>query len=267
MSRERVRSELLSNQSRAQQLTQQSPTLVANGDRLVSQAVERVTASSSLAVRDILSQLPSLVDNYDHPFDPIDLGPYRAGLFSHFDDKLSAELERIGSTALTGVYEAAKKELIGEWQRGAGGVHYPLPLSPPLPHSPTLPLSESHQVLLQLSSSELAQLGQRVPALQVSYALRCAELCEDFHEDLRFRFSLGLNTLLVFPLLHTTCDTHTHTHTLPVALAHTHTHTQVHSGSWLSVLRGQLSFLQSVLSLEYAVPSLLLVTALLVRLQ
>ena len=63
-----------------------------------------------------------------------------------------------------------------------------------------LPLStETHQALLQLNSSEVAGLSRMVPALPVTYALQCADLCEDFHEDLQFHFSLGLNTLLVAP--------------------------------------------------------------------
>ena len=61
--------------------------------------------------------------------------------------------------------------------------------------------TETHQALLQLPSSEMAELSRMVPALPVTYVLQCSDLCEDFHEDLQFHFSLGLNSLLVVPPL------------------------------------------------------------------
>ena len=106
--------ELSSNQSRAYQLAQRGPALVADGDRLVANVVDQLKASSSKAIRDILAQLPSMVDGYQHPFDPRELGPYRAGLFSYFDEQLSSELERMNASALSCMYEAAQAELIGE---------------------------------------------------------------------------------------------------------------------------------------------------------
>ena len=32
---------------------------------------------------------------------------------------------------------------------------------------------------------------------ELSFVLRCADLCEDFQEDLHFHFSLGLSSVLV----------------------------------------------------------------------
>ena len=113
--RERVRSELATNQNRAQQLKQQLPVLVANSDQLIAEAVDEVTTLSSVAMRDLLSQLPSLVDNYQLPFEPNDLSQYKAGLYSYFDEKLSAELERVNATALTSMYETTQTKLIGEY--------------------------------------------------------------------------------------------------------------------------------------------------------
>lgn len=72
--------------------------------------------------------------------------------------------------------------------------------------------AEKYRPLLQLSSADLSQLGHMVPALQVSYLLNCADLCEDFSEDLQFHFSLGLNTFLVPSLtLYPTHTTHSDT--------------------------------------------------------
>ena len=119
--RERVWLELATNQKRAHQLKQQGPVLVANSNQLISEAVGEVTNSSSMATRDLLSQLPSLVDNYQLPFDLNDLSQYKAGLYSHFDEKLSAELDRVSATALTGMHEATQSKLIGE-RREEGGM-------------------------------------------------------------------------------------------------------------------------------------------------
>lgn len=74
-----------------------------------------------------------------------------------------------------------------DWSRADGDVN----ISVAMFHT------EKYQPLLQLSSSDLSQLRQMVPALHVSYLLHCADLCEDFSEDLQFHFSLGLNTFLV----------------------------------------------------------------------
>ena len=113
--------ELSSNQSRAYHLAQQGPSLVANGDQLVVKVVDQLKAASSGAIRDILAQLPSLVDGYQQTFDPRELGPYRAGLFTYFDEQLSSELERMNASALSHMYEAAQKELIGEGVCVCGG--------------------------------------------------------------------------------------------------------------------------------------------------
>lgn len=105
--------DLTATQIRAHQLAQQRPVIVANGNHLVAQAVEQVKATSAVAMRDVLTQLPSMVDSYQCPFDPNDLGPYRAGLYSYFDQQLSAELEKIASSSLTQVYEATQGNLLG----------------------------------------------------------------------------------------------------------------------------------------------------------
>ena len=115
---------------------------------------------------------------------------------------------------------------------------------------------EAHQQFLQMSTTELERLRETVPQLQVNYTLQCAELCQHFQEDLQFHFSLGLNTLSVatssFPPL---------TSFLSPSLQ-----AVASTGSWLATLRSKLSIVQSVVSVEYAAPVVLLVTALLVSL-
>ena len=86
-------------------------------------AMVQVGSSQSKALRDLLTQLPSLVDLYQAPFDPSDPAPYKAGLFSHFEEQLSAELQRASAAAVAVMYEETKTKLIGEtkivsWTQG-----------------------------------------------------------------------------------------------------------------------------------------------------
>lgn len=189
--REKVSLELTATQSRVHQLAQKKPLLVADSEHLVAQAVEQVKATSAIAVRDILTPLPAMVDSYQCHFDPNDLGPYRVGLYSYFDQQLSAELEKMASSSLTEVYDATQGGLIGK---------YGIPREMVMLVSVALFHTEKYQPLLQLSSSDLSQLKQMIPTLHISYLLHCADLCEDFSEDLQFHFSLGLNTVLVHTL-------------------------------------------------------------------
>ena len=46
-----------------------------------------------------------------------------------------------------------------------------------------------------LSTCNVASLSPRQPEL--TYVLRCADLCKEFQEDLEFRFSLGLSSIVV----------------------------------------------------------------------
>ena len=64
--------------------------------------------------------------------------------------------------------------------------------------SPCYKISERYQELLQLSEDELSRFSQLVRPPELTYVLRCEDLCEDFKEDLDFHFSLfGLRSLLV----------------------------------------------------------------------
>ena len=54
--------------------------------------------------------------------------------------------------------------------------------------------AEAHQQLLELGGAELERAA---PVVKLSYSVQAAELCQDFQEDLQFRFSLGFNTLSV----------------------------------------------------------------------
>ena len=77
-------------------------------------AMGQVGSFQSKALRDLLTQLPSLIDLYQAPFDPSDPAPYKTGLLSHFGEQLSAELQRASAAAVVAIYEETQAKLIGE---------------------------------------------------------------------------------------------------------------------------------------------------------
>ena len=77
-------------------------------------AMGQVGSFQSKALRDLLTQLPSLIDLYQAPFDPSDPAPYKTGLLSHFEEQLSAELQRASAAAVVAIYEETQAKLIGE---------------------------------------------------------------------------------------------------------------------------------------------------------
>jgi len=108
-----------------------------------------------------------MADDYECTFDPTRLESYKHGLYEFMDERLGEELGRVGGDTLGGAYEAARRMLI-----------------------------DTYQELLQLPHDELSQFSPLVSHPELSYVMRCAELCEDFHEDLEFHFSLGISSLL-----------------------------------------------------------------------
>ena len=74
--------------------------------------------------------------------------------------------------------------------------------------------SDKYQELLQLPEDELSRFSQLVRPPELTYVLKCEDLCEDFKEDLDFHFNLfGLRSLLVSFNAHTHTS-HMHAHTL-----------------------------------------------------
>ena len=94
----------------------EGPVAVAKSDQLVSQTVVEVEQSAAVAMSDILSQLPTIVDNYKANFEPTQLAAYKSGLFQFMDSHLVEEVGRVGTSTLGKVYEGAQAKLIGELQ-------------------------------------------------------------------------------------------------------------------------------------------------------
>ena len=68
----------------------------------------------SVAMRDLISQLTTMVDGYECKFDVTHLESYKHGLYEFMDERLGEELGRVGGDTLGGAYEAARRKLIGE---------------------------------------------------------------------------------------------------------------------------------------------------------
>lgn len=94
----------------------EGPVVLAKSDQLISQTVVEVEQAVSMAMSDILSQLPTIVDNYKANFEPTQLAAYKGGLFHFMDSHLVEEVGRVGTSTLGKVYEEAQAKLIGGLQ-------------------------------------------------------------------------------------------------------------------------------------------------------
>lgn len=187
---------------------QRQQTLHSDGERVAQTCQHTITSTAQaveqkifVAMKDIVSQLTAITDSYDHQFDLAHLEGYKQDLFQFMDDSLSQELNRVSTTMLGRIHQDTQKSLI-----------------------------DSYQQLLQLSEKELTRYSQLVRQPELSFVLRCADLCEDFQEDLHFHFSLGLSSVLRF----------------------------LNVDSLLGAAQGQASRLWSLLPGDYALPIVLL---------
>lgn len=132
--------------------------------------VEDVEQRVSKALNEEIRRLSNLVDEFSLPFhpEPLVLNIYKKELHAHVETGLGSNLRARLSTALALNMEASQREmtermqqLIPETQRNASSI--------------TLPRRQPFEIL---------------------YRLNCDNLCADFHEDLEFRFSWGITTLI-----------------------------------------------------------------------
>lgn len=132
--------------------------------------VEDVEQRVSKALSEEIRRLSNLVDEFNIPFHPdqLVLNVYKRELHSHVENGLGSNLRARLSTALALNIEASQREmtdrmcaLLPETKRG-------------VTHS-VVPRREPFEVL---------------------YRLNCDNLCADFQEDLEFRFSWGIVSLI-----------------------------------------------------------------------
>ena len=95
-------------------LRQEEPALVSKSEQLISQTVAQVERSVAVAMTDILSQLPTIVDRFDADFDLSRVATYKDGLFRFMDSRLVEEMGHVGTSTLSHVYDEAQAKMIGE---------------------------------------------------------------------------------------------------------------------------------------------------------
>ncbi|XP_072380072.1 transmembrane GTPase Marf [Diabrotica undecimpunctata] len=132
--------------------------------------VEDVEQRVSKALSEEIRRLSTLVDEFNLPFhpEPLVLNVYKKELHLHVETGLGSNLRARLSTALALNMEASQKEMTERMEA----------LIP-----------ESHK----MASSVV--LPRRQP-FEILYRLNCDNLCADFQEDLEFRFSWGLTSLI-----------------------------------------------------------------------
>lgn len=133
----------------------------------IRQMVEDVEGKVSKALSEEIRRLGVLVDEFNASFhaDDLVLNVYKKELHSHVEAGLGSNLRARLSTALALNMESSQKEM-----------------------------TERMSSLLPQDKKVLQLLPRREP-FEVLYRLNCDNLCSDFREDLRFKFSFGIAAL------------------------------------------------------------------------
>lgn len=132
--------------------------------------VEDVEQRVSKALNEEIRRLSNLVDEFNLPFhpEPLVLNVYKKELHHHVESGLGSNLRARLSTALAMNMETSQREMTERMEE----------LIPPT----------------QKVASNII-MPRRQP-FEILYRLNCDNLCADFHEDLEFRFSWGITTLI-----------------------------------------------------------------------
>ncbi|EFA09534.1 Transmembrane GTPase Marf-like Protein [Tribolium castaneum] len=136
----------------------------------IHQMVEDVEQRVSKALNEEIRRLSTLVDEFNLPFhpEPLVLNVYKKELHLHVETGLGSNLKARLSTALAMNMEASQREM-----------------------------TERMEKLLPANHKAASNfiLPRRQP-FEILYRLNCDNLCADFTEDLEFRFSWGITTLI-----------------------------------------------------------------------
>lgn len=135
----------------------------------ITQMVEDVEHKVATALSEEIRRLSVLVDEFNASFHPDELvlSVYKKELHSHVEQGLGSNLRSRLSTALALSMESTQKEMTERMAR-------------------LLPSERQQQVLNVLPRRDF----------EVLYRLNCDNLCADFKEDIQFRFSLGIVSLI-----------------------------------------------------------------------
>lgn len=116
-----------------------------------------------------IRRLSVLVDEFNLPFhpEPLVLNVYKKEIHAHVENGLGSNLRARLSTALAMNMENSQREMTERMVR-----------------------------LLPDDKKQILSILPRKEPFQILYRLNCDNLCSDFQEDLEFRFSWGLTTLI-----------------------------------------------------------------------
>ncbi|RWS17962.1 Transmembrane GTPase Marf-like protein [Dinothrombium tinctorium] len=154
------------------EFTQQQIQLMTNEVKhQICHLVEQVELKVCSALNEEIRRLSLLVSDFEKPFssDPLVLSVYKKELHSHVERGLGSNLRARLSTALSCCVESAQKEMIER-------------ISTLIPQS-----EQQTQMLVNITPRQ---------SFEILYRINCESLCADFQEDLEFRFSFGLISLV-----------------------------------------------------------------------
>ncbi|XP_044755838.1 transmembrane GTPase Marf [Coccinella septempunctata] len=132
--------------------------------------VEDVEQRVSKALNDEIRRLSTLVDEFNLPFhsDALVLNVYKKELHSHVEAGLGSNLRARLSTALAMNMEASQREMTERME----------------------------SIIPDKNKANASLILPRRQPFEILYRLNCDNLCADFHEDLEFRFSWGLTSMI-----------------------------------------------------------------------
>ncbi len=136
----------------------------------IQQITEDVEYKVGRAMSEEIRRLSVLVDEFNDPFhpDPLVLNVYKSKLNNHVENGVGSNLKARLSADLQLNMESHQQEMI-----------------------------ERMTALLPVERQQISRnILPRREAFEVLYHLHCDNLCSDFQEDLRFKFSLGFTALL-----------------------------------------------------------------------
>ncbi|KAF2356223.1 Dynamin superfamily [Trinorchestia longiramus] len=156
---------------RLHQVTQQLDTATHVIKDNIQRIVHDIDRKVSAALNEEIRHLSALVEEFNEPFraDPLVLNVYKKTLHSHVGAGLGCNLRAKLSDVVTSNIESSQKDMTGR----------------------ILTLLNEDQRKL----AETFLLTRREP-FEVFYGLDCANLCQDFQEDVEFKFSLGVVSLV-----------------------------------------------------------------------
>ncbi|XP_052083126.1 mitofusin-2-like isoform X1 [Mytilus californianus] len=131
--------------------------------------VEEVERNVSFALNDEIKRLSALVDDFARPFHPdnLVLSVYKKELHNHVEEGLGRNVQQRCSYVLQQHVETTQKEM-------------------------------TDRLAALLKDEERAQLNNALPKrdFEIAYKLDCRNLCCEFQEDIQFRFSFGITSLM-----------------------------------------------------------------------